>query len=260
MTKIKAGDFVLHKIKNEVGLVSSGRGSRFRVWWDASGNRVKTQGGRMELLSLEKVLSTRFNNEYAKASLIERQFRLDEDRLDDCLIEENDIRHKVKEMIDSSKHKLADKPSDKINLREKELDTYKWKEKELEKYVGQRIWACQYVLKEDSSRPIRKLEPDYYEIVLNSSYPNMKRTVYYSDVHLRRILKNGTLSKQPTMVYDNTGWKNNSGNAVYYATTEKECNKIYRQLMDRSINVLKGRMKEIQEQINDLEETKNTYK
>lgn len=144
-------------------------------------------------------------------------------------------------------------------MKVNKLETYKWGKDEIEKNIGRRIWVCQYTTKQGASQPIKNIEPGLYEICENKAFSKTGKTIYYSDVHLRRVLKNGTISKTMTPIYDNTGWKTNPGNPVFFSTQEKPIRDKYSELLENAIDIHKKEISIIQEQINQLKHKQYRY-
>lgn len=132
------------------------------------------------------------------------------------------------------------------------LNTHDWSKEEIKDSIGVRVWVCQYTTKPGASQPIRNVEPALYEIYDNNELPKGSKVIYYSDVHLRRVLNNGSTSKTVTPIYDNTGWKSNPGNPVLFSQQEAPIRDKYSELLEKAINVHKLEIESIQEQIDQL--------
>ena len=77
MKNIQAGDFVLYKYKDELGLVKEVLpGNKARVYYHMGGTSAVTPLHTVEKIRMIQVFNRTFKNEYAKASLLERQTRL----------------------------------------------------------------------------------------------------------------------------------------------------------------------------------------
>ena len=104
------GDIVRYKVKNEIGLVSETiierrpNGARkLWCWWHLGGTRSAIDFSEVERVTLQGLLTTTYANEYAKASLLERQLRvLEEDGPVDDLIEGDDIRPFITELLEKA--------------------------------------------------------------------------------------------------------------------------------------------------------------
>lgn len=107
------GDIVRYKTKNEIGLVSETNierhpnGARkLRCWWHLGGTRSVIDASEVEGVTLQGLLTNTYANEYAKASLLERQLRMfEEDGPIDDLIEGDDIRPFITELLEKAKAK-----------------------------------------------------------------------------------------------------------------------------------------------------------
>lgn len=95
MNELKPGDFVRYLPKNELGLVGRvDEGGAF-VWYHTGGTRAHTGFDMMEPICALTAIESRFNNEYAKASLFERQARLKEGKDVTDLIDDKGIRESI---------------------------------------------------------------------------------------------------------------------------------------------------------------------
>jgi len=93
---ISIGSFVRYKHKNQLGVVGEMTFNGARCWWHSGGTRAMAPYEIIERISYEDVLNSTFSNEYAKASLIERHFRVHEGGDVTDLIEGKDIRPSIK--------------------------------------------------------------------------------------------------------------------------------------------------------------------
>lgn len=106
---IREGMMVRYKQKNEMGLVSEVREGatpgrkRLICWWHIGGTRSIIPEDLVEPISIVSILNSTFENEYAKASLIERQLRLFEGGIIDSLIEGDEIRCSIVDFLNSVK-------------------------------------------------------------------------------------------------------------------------------------------------------------
>lgn len=104
---LQEGMMVKYIARNEIGLISEvkterhpGAPTAITCWWHTGGTRSVVDPELIEVLTMSDILLTTFENEYAKASLIERQLRLlEEDGLTDDLIDDRDIRPFVKDLL-----------------------------------------------------------------------------------------------------------------------------------------------------------------
>lgn len=92
---IKVRDFVIYKPKSELGLVGKVDGDNLRCWFNIGGTKALVNVDLTEVISVEETMSTKFANEYAKLSLIERSFRLKEGGDVTDLIDDKDIRIEI---------------------------------------------------------------------------------------------------------------------------------------------------------------------
>lgn len=98
------GNFVVYRMKNELGLIKSVKDNGCFVYYHMGGTLAFTSFDLISPISTYSVLKTKFTNEYAKASLFERQACMQDDRNDvDDLIDERHIRISVKRLIDKNK-------------------------------------------------------------------------------------------------------------------------------------------------------------
>lgn len=97
MHGIDEGGFVRYLPKNEIGLVGkmSECGTKAYCWFHTGGTRALTPFDILEPISNDEALCHRFNNEYAKASLFERQARLSEGGDVTDLIDRDGIRESI---------------------------------------------------------------------------------------------------------------------------------------------------------------------
>ena len=125
MKQFQKGDFVRYKIKNEVGLVGGvynrGEQQMIRCWWHMGGTRSLIDVDQVEVLTLDQVINEDFSNNYCKASMIERQLRLQEDGDVSDLIDESSIREEVKIMV-SNTNDNSDYYENEINMYEEERE------------------------------------------------------------------------------------------------------------------------------------------
>lgn len=97
--QIAIGGFVRYKMKNELGLIGEMTFNGARCWYHMGGTRAMTPYDLIERISIEEVLENTFSNEYAKASLIERHYRLHEGGDTSDLIDDPGIRPEVRQLI-----------------------------------------------------------------------------------------------------------------------------------------------------------------
>lgn len=94
--QLSIGSFVRYKIKNKLGVVGELTFNGARCWYHSGGTREMSPYEIIERFSYEDVLNSTFSNEYAKASLIERHFRVHEGGDVSDLIDDKDIRPSIK--------------------------------------------------------------------------------------------------------------------------------------------------------------------
>lgn len=94
--QLSIGSFVRYKPRNELGVVGELKFNGARCWWHIGGTRAMTPYDAIEHISYEDVLNGTFSNECAKASLIERSFRVHEGGDVTDLIDDKDIRISIK--------------------------------------------------------------------------------------------------------------------------------------------------------------------
>lgn len=101
------GDFILFETeyKKELGLVKSTDERGCYVWYHMGGTCAKTPYVLIRKLDTYEVLKLRFDNEYAKGSLFERQLNLNDKKNDvNDLIDERHVRDSIKQLLE--KHKV----------------------------------------------------------------------------------------------------------------------------------------------------------
>ena len=97
------GAFVRYTCKNELGLIGLIQKDFARCWFHMGGTRSGAPYDIIEPLALEEVLKEKFENEYAKASLIERFYRLHEGGDVTDLIDRDDIRQSVHDLLENER-------------------------------------------------------------------------------------------------------------------------------------------------------------
>ena len=105
--KFEVGEIVLYRVKNQIGLIGEilterhpGAPVKLRCWWHMGGGRSLIDSKEVDKIKFGKILTTTFENEYAKGSLFERQLRLYEgDGPTDDLIDEKDFSPFIKELL-----------------------------------------------------------------------------------------------------------------------------------------------------------------
>lgn len=106
--KFRTGELVVFQTqhKKELGLVkrTADENNSF-VWYHMGGTCAQTPNVLIRQISMNEVLLTTFDNEYAKASLLERQLCLIDNRCDvDDLIDDRNIRQSVIETIRNTRN------------------------------------------------------------------------------------------------------------------------------------------------------------
>ena len=102
--QILPGTFVRYLPKNELGLVGEMKFNGARCWYHSGGTRAMTPYDIIEPITLDEVLQNTFSNEYAKASLIERHYRLHEGGDTSDLIDDPGIRPEVRQLLKGKAH------------------------------------------------------------------------------------------------------------------------------------------------------------
>ena len=101
MNKIGEASLVIYKPKNELGLVKEVISQdKVRVWYHTGGTSAVTPTEYLKRIATIKAYSTKFTNEYAKLSLLERQERMNENRDVSDLIDNDDVRDNIKKMYE----------------------------------------------------------------------------------------------------------------------------------------------------------------
>lgn len=99
MLKIKVGSFVRYKYKNELGVVKEVTEHGARVWYHSGGTAAMRPFHIIEVIDVSEAVSSKFSNEYCKASLFERRQRLSEGADVSDLIDGDQIREEYRLMF-----------------------------------------------------------------------------------------------------------------------------------------------------------------
>ena len=103
MKTFEVGGLVRYTTKNELGVIGAldpNRGAR--VWYHMGATRSMSPFDIIEPITLNEALYSTFSNEYAKASLIERMYRVKERGDTTDLIDDAEIRPSVRIMMKSA--------------------------------------------------------------------------------------------------------------------------------------------------------------
>ncbi len=95
MKDYEVGVFVRYLPKNEIGLIGATSDIGAYCWYHIGGTRALTGFDLIAPISSEEAMESRFNNEYAKASLFERQARIFSGEDVSDLIDRDDIRESI---------------------------------------------------------------------------------------------------------------------------------------------------------------------
>lgn len=96
---LQVGDFVRYTIKKELGLVGEVTEHGARCWWHLGGTRAMCPYEILEVIATDEAITGKFSNQYAKASLIERKYRLQEGGDVSDLIDRDEIRTEILEAL-----------------------------------------------------------------------------------------------------------------------------------------------------------------
>lgn len=101
MINVKKGDFIVYLNKKEMGVVKEVLSdNKVRAWWHMGGTAATISTDQIITIDLFTAINNTFANDYAKGSLMERRLRLVEQIGDTSdLIDDEDVRHSVKEII-----------------------------------------------------------------------------------------------------------------------------------------------------------------
>lgn len=106
MRPFKEGELVVYETeyKMEVGLVKRCNESGCFVWYHLGGTTAHTPFILIKPIELHKMLKTKFDNDYVKSSLLERQLSMKDGRCDVTdLIDERHVRNEVKALVQKIK-------------------------------------------------------------------------------------------------------------------------------------------------------------
>jgi len=108
-----------------------------------------------------------------------------------------------------------------------------------ESAVGQIFWICDFRRDDLDKKAQRHVQPT--KVMVRSNKETTKR-IYYSEVHFVKVGVNGKVSTTPIMLFDNTGYRSDTGIPVFVFDNEEECIAKYNQQADKIIAAIDLRM------------------
>lgn len=115
-----------------------------------------------------------------------------------------------------------------------------------DKNVGRVFWICDYRQPDINKKAIRHLRPTEAMLVSNDNLPENK-TIYYSNNHFRAMNAKGGISATPIPVFDNTGYRSNSGTPIAVFDNEQECINFYNEQIDTIVAMYDEHIASIQQ-------------
>ena len=94
------------------------------------------------------------------------------------------------------------------------------------------VWICDFRLNDPSNKPIRHIKPMKVFVRSNTE---TKKNIYYSNSHFVKLKKNGDLSSTIIALFDNTGYRCNTGTALQVFDNKRECRECYEQMANQVI-------------------------
>jgi hypothetical protein len=91
-------------------------------------------------------------------------------------------------------------------------------------HIGEYVWICDYRYLDFAKNPIRHIPPTK---CLIRSEEETSKICYYSDCFFSPVSKKSGLTKKIIHLFDNTGYKSNTGTPLKVFTQEKECREYY---------------------------------
>jgi hypothetical protein len=128
-----------------------------------------------------------------------------------------------------------------------------FKEYEKECKIGEIVWICDFRFNNEFfKKPIRKVLPTKVIVCSNDDLPKRK-TVYYSEVHFKKLNKNGEPLKSSVIgPYDNTGYRSYPGVSVNIFKSEMECRMFFKILCSGLVEEIKFERDNIFDRYNRL--------
>ncbi len=117
---------------------------------------------------------------------------------------------------------------------------------------GKMVWICDYRRPDLDKKPIRHVEPTQVLVRSNTELPDNKR-IYYSENHFVKLNAKGLPTSNIIPVFDNTGYRSNSGVPLMAFDNEEECNAAY---CEQSDQIIKELDKKIETIVNQLQNEK----
>jgi hypothetical protein len=109
--------------------------------------------------------------------------------------------------------------------------------RELGPHVGQKVWICDYRQPDLDKKAIRHVPPTEVIIVSNEENKPTK-PIHYSDTHFRTLTKTGEAGSKVIGIFDNTGYRFNTGTALHVFDNKEECVEFYNDQADKIISAL----------------------
>lgn len=85
---------------------------------------------------------------------------------------------------------------------------------------GEVVYVCDYRYNSFSSKPIRHIKPTK---VLIRSNNKIKKNIYYSESHFVKLNKKGEETSTIISLFDNTGFRSNTGTPLAVFDNVREC-------------------------------------
>lgn len=119
--------------------------------------------------------------------------------------------------------------------------------------VGQRVWICDYRLKDIFNKPIRNVEPVLVEV---RPMEEAKKTIYYSEIYFAKIDKNNNHKQDGYAPFDNTGFRGYTGVCVQIFDNDKEAKTHYnserKKCILKKISVHENELKILTNELNNF--------
>lgn len=104
-------------------------------------------------------------------------------------------------------------------------------------WVGKVLWICDYRRPDLDKKPIRHVPPTKVILLSNENLPANKR-IYYSENHFVKLNSKGMPSSTIIPLFDNTGYRSNTGTPLNVFDNEQECIDCYNKQADEIIKAL----------------------
>jgi hypothetical protein len=120
-------------------------------------------------------------------------------------------------------------------------------------HVGTKVWICDFRQPEIDKKAARHVPPTEVFIVSNEEN-DTKKSIYYSDTHFRPVGKNGEATSKMILVFDNTGYRSNTGIPLHVFDNKEECVEFYNEQADQIISAIDQRMSSVLVHLNKHKE------